>query len=234
MINLDDIKQMLEEADDNTLTLYLNVDNAAEENQATQPAWKIWLKDALRGQAEQQGKHGAWQTIHKRVEAFLSDYHPNSKSLALFTGENFQRQFELQVSLPNQVHYGKPAIMPLLWALDEFEPYFIALVDQEKARFVVTQLGQVTFSDTIEIDLEEYEWQRSNTLHSSGPGAEHTAIHGGAGRDDFQKTVKPSANKSTVSTVTSCARFNGKRTNTTHSASFWAGSRTRRTRSGIL
>jgi hypothetical protein len=47
MIKLEDVKNLLNQTDNHTLTLYLNVDNAAQENQAANPAWHVWAKNAL-------------------------------------------------------------------------------------------------------------------------------------------------------------------------------------------
>lgn len=200
MLNLDDIKQMLAEADDRTLTLYLNVDNSREENQAVQPAWRIWLKDVLRTQGNtlrQQG-HDAektWQHIEERVESFLSDYHPDSTSLILFTGPSFQRVITLSLPFENQIFYGKPSVAPLLWALDEHEPYLIALVDQEKARFFISQLGEIGFQDAVEIDIDDYDWGERTKMHPPGPGIDNAAAHGGTGREDFQKMIDEHLNR---------------------------------------
>ena len=45
MLNLDEIKNMLAEADEPVLTLYLNTNNAEEANQATNPLWRVWLAE---------------------------------------------------------------------------------------------------------------------------------------------------------------------------------------------
>ena len=200
MINLDDVKQMLTEADEQTLTLYLNIDNAREENQSQQPAWRIWLKDVLREQAAQHRQDGdkateTWNHIQPQVEEFFRDYRPSSTTLALFTGPGFQRAIELPLSFENQLYYGKPAVAPLLWALDEHEAYLIALVDQEKVRFFIAQLGAVGFEESMEIDIDDYDWQERTTMHGPGPGISNAAVHGGTGKDDFKDMIGEFVNR---------------------------------------
>jgi hypothetical protein len=192
MIHLDDIKQMLAEADEQTLTLYLNVDNAREENQSQQPAWRIWLKDVLRQQGNQHREGGSketWNQIYQRVKDFFEDYRPSTTTLALFTGPDFQRAVELPLAFENQMYYGKPAITPLLWALDEHEAYLIALVDQEKARLFIAQLGAVGFEESLETDLDDYDQQEHTTLRGLGPGITNAAVYGGTGKDDFKDMI---------------------------------------------
>ena len=76
MINLDDVKQMLAQGSNQTLTLYLDVDSSKQENQATQPAWRIFIKNALQ-EAENTAKGvEGWQQIREQVEQFAEDYKP--------------------------------------------------------------------------------------------------------------------------------------------------------------
>jgi hypothetical protein len=90
MFQLDDVKQLLQQADDHMLTLYLAADPGARENQAAPPAWRIWLKDALREIEHDQNGNSAWPAIGARAEEFFLEYRPSSKGLALFTGADFQ------------------------------------------------------------------------------------------------------------------------------------------------
>lgn len=200
MINLDDVKQMLAEADERTLTLYLNVDNALEENQAVQPAWKIWLKDTLRRLGDQHRKgtddaQNTWRSIQQRLDEYLQGYKPDSRGLVLFIGPSFMRAIELPLNFENQYFFGKPAVAPLLWELDEHEPYLIALVDQEKARFFLAQLGTIGFEESVELNIEDYDWVERTTMHAPGPGIDNAAVHGGTGREDFQKMIDEHLNR---------------------------------------
>lgn len=199
-MNLDDIKQVLAEGDEQTLTLYLNVNSGDEDNQAARPLWQIWLKESLRELSDQNDETDkdlkqTWAQIQERTDTFFNDYSADSKSLALFVGADSQHVLELEVPLENQYFYGKPAVMPLLWALDEYEPYMIALIDQEQARFVFTRLGSVAFEEAIEIDLDEYDF-REKTLMPSASAV--TGGHGptqGNNRDSFDDTIQEHRNR---------------------------------------
>lgn len=186
MPKLEDIKDMLAQNDDHTLTLYLNVDNAARENQSDNPAWRVWAKNALRGVALSldADQLEAWQDIHDRTHDFLNDYQPQSKGLLLFCAPNFQQTFELPLRFENQVAYGKAMIAPLLWAMDEYELYLLALVDKEQARFFVSYLGEVGFQESMEIDLDEYDFERKTLMPASTSG-----ITAGSNRDAFEHTI---------------------------------------------
>src|SRR3982751_4409760 len=193
MFNLNDIKEIVSQTSAQTLTLYLNVDNAVLENQADSPAWKIWLKDALREMGEslpKEQKH-MWEQIEMQVQTYLDDYTPHSKSLILFAGPelNAAQAYELPFPIANQISFGPPKVLPLLWAIDEYEPYIVALVDQEEARFFASYLGEVGFQDSVERSEDVSEWRERTIMSNPGPGVDHGAVHGGSGRDDFERRM---------------------------------------------
>jgi hypothetical protein len=193
MFNLNDIREIVSQTSVQTLTLYLNVDNAVLENQADNPAWKIWLKDALREIRESLPKEqkSMWEQIETQVGAYLNDYTPHSKSLILFSGPDLSaaQAYELPFSITNQISFGSPKVLPLLWAIDEYEPYIVALVDQEEARFFSSYLGEIGFQDSVERSEDVSEWREFTIMSNPGPGIDHGAVHGGSGRDDFEKRM---------------------------------------------
>ncbi|MBN8637983.1 MAG: hypothetical protein J0M07_21880, partial [Anaerolineae bacterium] len=125
--------------------------------------------------------------IRARVEAFFEQYSPSSKGLALFAWNGALQPIELPFVVENQASFGSAQIAPLLWVLDEYEPYLIVLVDQEKARFFLAQLGRVGFREGMEVDLEGYDFVERTTAANPTPGqAGGGAVHGGSGRDDHE------------------------------------------------
>ena len=67
-MNLDDIKRLLNY--EQTLSLILNVDPAYRENHAARPAWRVWLKNALRD-LNNEVDDPAWPAIMARAEAYF-------------------------------------------------------------------------------------------------------------------------------------------------------------------
>lgn len=190
-IDLDEVKNVVAHDDDHTLTLYLNVDNATPENQATTPAWRIWAKNTLRDlpAALNDEQKAAWPFIHDWVENFLADYEPSSKSLLIFAGSSYQQTYELPVPVENQATFGKPNVGALLWAIDEYEPYLIALVDQEKARFFTSYLGSTSFDQAVEIDLDEYDFAQKTLMPSSSAVAGGHSLTQGSNREAFEDMI---------------------------------------------
>jgi hypothetical protein len=202
-MNWDDVKRIVEGTDNQTLTLYIDVDPTKQENQATVPAWRIWLKNTLRAVEESLStdQRKWWRDrMVGPIEEFFRTYEPQSRGLAFFaTTDN---QFDIPMPLPVEPRWriGNALVAPILWALDEYEPFLIALVDQEKARFFVGQLGSLNFQQQLELDIDDYDFAERTTASNPTPGTVSQgaqgagtgtpgAVHGGSGRDDFEKML---------------------------------------------
>lgn len=170
------------------LSLYLHVDAGYQQNQSNKPAWEIYLKNALSDAAEQAKKEHAeaWSAIEARVETFLNDYEVSSKTLVLFASPDDTVAYDLPVTLENNHAFGEPLLTPLIWALDEYEEYLIAFVDQEKARFISTYLGRANQQGDMHIDLN-YDWRERTLMPaSSGDGR---ALREGSNREAFEDMI---------------------------------------------
>jgi hypothetical protein len=131
----EDVKRLKERLEDHpgpVLSVYLSVNARIPENQGQ--AYKVRLKDALREMEE------VPEDLAGRVrESIESEVHPHARSVIFFTAEDglFER-YDLQIDLPEAYDFGEPYMAPLVLALDEHEPYGVALVDAEEFRFFVS------------------------------------------------------------------------------------------------
>lgn len=191
MITLDSVRTLLAEADNYTLTITLEVNPALPENQAVNPAWRIWLKNALKdveaGLDADQAE--AWRAIRPRLDAFFSDYTPQSRGLALYLGRSLERLYELSVAFENRAILGAPVVAPLLWAVDEYEPYLIVQVDQEKAQFLTAYLGGAGTEETITLELSSDDWRQYTMAPSAAPMMTGGGTIQGSHRDRFMDRV---------------------------------------------
>jgi peptide chain release factor subunit 1 len=184
VLQLDDIKQLLSQSDEHTLTVYLTVDPAAQENQAVNPAWRTWLKNALRG-IDANGTE-TWADIRTRVEDYFAAYEPNSKGLVMFVGPDIEQVYELPVAFENQVTFGKAMVAPLLWAIDEYENYLVVMVDHEKARFFTAYLGDIGFQQELMLELDTHDWREKT---GAPPSTSGPSLGRGSSEDDFDNRV---------------------------------------------
>lgn len=175
MFSTDDVRALFDLGEP-VLSIYLNVDNANRENQAAIAAWRIWLKDALKSLDPH------WRDLSEQAESFLTHYKPEDKALALFVSHNDLRSFALPFPVENSIHYGAAVTLPLVWMIDEYEPYLIVLVDQEKANILRGYLGSVTRQDSLELDIDDYDWHQRSEYQLG-------AMAQGNSRDLFEKMI---------------------------------------------
>lgn len=192
MLNLSDVKTLLNEGEgQDILSLYLHVDNAVPENQATNPAWRIWLKQHLRRIDDQitDAAREDWDILRERVEAYFQAYSPAGKAVVAFFGDGWDQVYSLPVLVENQGAYGKPLVTPLLWALDEYEPYLVVQVDQEEAHFYVSFLGQTDFRDSMEVDIDEYDFAQKTGKPMAAPSAGGFSRAQSNNREEFEDMI---------------------------------------------
>jgi hypothetical protein len=125
------LKERLEGHPAPVLSIYLSVNARYPENQGQ--AYKVRLKDALE-EMEVPGELA--RPVREAVE---EEVHPGARTLIFFAAEDglFER-YGLQVDLPEAYRFGEPYLAPLVLALDEHEPYGVALFDAERFRFFVS------------------------------------------------------------------------------------------------
>lgn len=142
------------------LTLYLNTDQGLRENQSDNPAWKIFLKNAIsdiesnldsvqlrqwkKVRLSDSSPETAWARTRKRLDKYLTSYQPKGRSLVLFISPTAEYRYELPVAIDNAAYFGKPHIQEFLWALDEYEQHLVALLAKDEARALILALGDTT------------------------------------------------------------------------------------------
>lgn len=192
MLTKDAIRQLNDRLSTPALSLYLHVDPGYQQNQAETPAWRIWLKTALRDleQAEEEGRDETraeqWGAIRQQLDNWMDSYRPAGKTLVFFADVDQQFTYELPVALQNRASFGKPNLTPALWAIDEYERYLIVLVDQEQAKFMSAYLGNSSTEDTMTIDLD-LDWGEKTLMPATPRG--DSAIREGSNRERFEDMI---------------------------------------------
>jgi hypothetical protein len=189
MLNLDDLKNLVRDNQGPILSLYLQVDPALQENQATIPAWQIWLKNTLNAMDERYAKQYGedWRMLRTRITDYFDGYQPNSKGLVMFVGQDLEQVYELPFPVAeNRLEFGDPVIVPLLWVMDEYERYYLVMVDSEEARILETYLGSVNTHAQLESDKYTYDYTELVRMpYSLGGHGQNMNYPGGSDRDKF-------------------------------------------------
>jgi Bacterial archaeo-eukaryotic release factor family 10 len=129
----EDVRRLKErlEGHSRVLSVYLSVNARYPENQ--RQAYKVRLKGALE---ELEVPEELAERVREEVDEI---FRPRARALIFFATEDglFER-YDLQVDIPEAYRFGEAYLAPLLLALDEHEPYGVALFDAEEFRFFVS------------------------------------------------------------------------------------------------
>ncbi|QIN77373.1 hypothetical protein GBA65_01325 [Rubrobacter marinus] len=127
------LKERLDAHEGPVLSVYLSVNPRYNTNQGQ--AYKIRLKDAFKGIEDLPEEVAS--PVREDVEGGTPP--PGARTLVFFVAADglFER-YALQVDLPEVVRFGDPHVAPLVLAVDEHEPYGVAIVEAEEFRFFVS------------------------------------------------------------------------------------------------
>jgi peptide subunit release factor 1 (eRF1) len=195
------IKETLKGLQPPVLSLYLDLNPAKPEN--ANRAYALRAKDAMKALSVP-------EALAERVLELLKHEVVQAKTLALFANEKRLELFPLQVELPlvsgvhtafldekesrlltdgALAHYGEPFLLPLVYALDEYERYGVVYVDQERWRVFEVFLGEIAEVKDAFLALDTEAWRH---LSLDAPGRRFNLggiARGGAGQDLFAKRL---------------------------------------------
>jgi peptide subunit release factor 1 (eRF1) len=195
------IKESLKDLKTPALSLYLDINPAKPDNAGR--AYALRAKDTMKALAVP-------EALAAKVLELLQHEVIQAKTLALFADQERLELFPLQVELPlvravktafvdektsrlltdgALAHYGEPFLLPLVYALDEYERYGVIYVDQERWRVFEVFLGEIAEVKDAFLALDTEAWRR---LSLDAPGRRFNLggiARGGAGQDLFAKRL---------------------------------------------
>jgi len=195
------IKESLKDLKTPALSLYLDINPAKPDNAGR--AYALRAKDAMKALAVP-------EALAEKVLELLQHEVIQAKTLALFADQERLELFPLQVELPlvravktafvdektsrlltdgALAHCGEPFLLPLVYALDEYERYGVVYVDQERWRVFEVFLGEIAEVKDAFLALDTEAWRR---LSLDAPGRRFNLggiARGGAGQDLFAKRL---------------------------------------------
>src|SRR3990170_3336987 len=182
-----DLADLIEAERADVLSVSLDVDPSRPEHQGQNPAYRIWLRNALRQTLEaipKEARRGA-DELAQRIIRHVETNRPRGRGLAIFAAPGLWREYVLPVPLTNRAQYGRPDVVPVLWAVDEYEPYAILAVDREHARILIAYLGRTTTVDEETLELDTSDWRFKAGRQPSFTGRGGMGAGGGGQRESF-------------------------------------------------
>jgi hypothetical protein len=169
------------------LTLYLDLNPANPRNQGHPPGYLIWFKSRAKviGARAPLDEQKLFREHSKRVEDFLRNGPPrHSRGLVVLAGPKAWEVLPLRVQVEDELHWGSPSLVQLLWLLDEHQPCGVMLVDRSGARFLRLWLGELEEQERERLALDLSEWRKQHLAAPSRPGTHKMR---GSERDVFEQ-----------------------------------------------
>jgi hypothetical protein len=191
------------------LSLYLDVDPTKPEHQSTHPAYRIWLRNALRDLVDRQPRETAkvLAPLTERVLVHVETRPPAGRGLVLFAADGLWQERVLPFPLVNRLSYGRPDVVPLLWALEEYNPYAILALDRERARLLVAYLGRTAVVSEETLELDTSDWRFKAGRPPSFAQRLGTAATRGSQRDTFVARVEDRVRRFWLGAVGAAAQW---------------------------
>jgi rubrerythrin len=191
MLRARDLSELIEMDRQDVLSVSLDIDRTKPEHQKAHPAYAIWLRNSVRellnGFSKEDRRNV--EDLSARVLSFVEDLRPEGRGLVVFAAPDFWRQYFLPFPVPNRLRYGRADVMPMLWAIDEYEPYAILFVDREHARVMIAYLGAATVVEEETLELDTSDWRFKAGRPPTSTKQTGTGAGRGAQRDTFEARV---------------------------------------------
>ena len=173
MITREEVGRLMERpaASVPVLSLYLDVRVGAD-NRRTHEVWLARQRRHAAGLAARPGLDpDALEAALERIAAWLEEkLEPASEGVAFFTepGGGWFEAFQLPIPLPNRLMLGaRPAVAPLLGALQGRRRHAVALVDRARLRLLSVWLGEVAEEEEVRAEL----YPAAHDVQSGGAAA---------------------------------------------------------------
>lgn len=142
------------------LSLYADTNPTRPEN--ARQAWAIRAKNTLR-------EMDLPERVRERVLSLLEEQPiPRGRTLALFASEDLLRRYDLHCELPVvdlahgrvEARWGEPYVIPLLYAMEEYERAGVLWLEGQGWRFFELFLGEIEEVQEVFAAVDPEDWRR--------------------------------------------------------------------------
>ena len=171
------------------LTVYVNTsDHDATRHPRVRPEL-AWLRDAAvtlrRDLSHDDVKLFNRQVQH--VRRFLEQRRAAERAIVIFSGMKCWNAVPLPISIRNDLHWGKPNIVPLLPLLLAHRRYGVVVMDHMAVRYFTWAQGDMTLLGSKTFEIDESQWKRKD---QGRVGAERVQKSRGPLRDLYERRIE--------------------------------------------
>lgn len=191
MTSFEGISGLLRSDRRDVLSVALDVDPTKPEHQTPHPAYRTWLREALRHVLETVPRPASAELrkTARRVLIRVQNGPAGGRGLMMMAGPDLWREFVLPDPLPNRVEYGRPDLLPLLWAARLYKPWATVLVDRTHAKIAVTSLDKTIAVHEESLTLDTSHWRFKSGRPRTATKASGVAASRGVERESFTARV---------------------------------------------
>lgn len=156
------------------LTAYLDTSPAKPTNQNSPRGYATWLKSSGRELAQGLSPEARRQLQRqlRRVQSYLDGSVSFRRGLVLFAGSDVWEQLQMQASVRNELHWGKPSLQQMAWVLNAHRARGVVVMDHEGASFFRFWLGSVVEDREVAVFLDRSSWRTPHLVGPATPGVQ--------------------------------------------------------------
>ncbi|HYM91818.1 MAG TPA: VLRF1 family aeRF1-type release factor, partial [bacterium] len=191
MAALRELPQLIDADRRDVLSVALDVDPTKPEHQTPNPAYRIWVHQALARVLEAApgaARRDIGAAAH-RIQGRLTAGPVPGHGLVFLAAPDLWGEYALPDPVPNRILYGRPDLLPLLWAARVYRPWAMVLVDRTHAKVVVSSLEEMRVVADETLDLDTSGWRFGAGRPRTSTRATGVGSARGVARDRFDARV---------------------------------------------
>lgn len=192
MIDSIKLEELLKSESNDVLSIYLNIDPSSSDG-GRAPSL-IWLKSAFKELKEkiEHSKKEYLETIEDEAKFLIEGTLFKDKSIILFLGKDIKELMPTQVTVENEISFGKPNLGQLIWIIEEYRPFGVLMVDSNMVEIYKIFLNKIEKIKSFDLNLDTSDWRKQRLMPPSSPrdGPSRGSVGGGDRVEAFEDRIE--------------------------------------------
>jgi hypothetical protein len=168
MISPEAVRKLVDSPEKQCLTVYFNTGP-----NLSRSTFRPRLTNLLRrlATAVPATERRAFDRVAEKVMNYFDQHRTAANSVLILATEKEWQEFSSRVPVRDEAWWGRPSVNQLLWLLEEYRPYGLLVVDQQKVRFLAVRLNEFEEFREFAADIDVKDWRRQQVGTARGSGA---------------------------------------------------------------